>query len=92
MAGNVTHTRNIKPRTIRARNALVFKSAEVTGNGSAQNTAHGLGVVPSLVLVIPTDTAPATTGAYTAVEGTHDATNCVVTVTSGKKYRVFAWG
>lgn len=68
----------------------IFVSTEQTGNGSAQNVAHGLGGVPSFVLIVPTDTAPATTGAYTATEGTHTATNVVVTVTSGKKYKVLA--
>ena len=70
----------------------VFVSAEQTGNGSAQNIPHGLARVPSLVLVVPTDTAPATAGVYTVTEGSHDAVNCVVTVTSGKKYKVLAWG
>ena len=70
----------------------VFVSTEQTGTGSTQNVAHGLARVPSLVVIIPTDTAPATTGQYTATEGTHDATNVVVTVTSGKKFKVLAWG
>ncbi len=69
-----------------------FVSAEQTGTGSAQNIAHGLGRAPSAVVIIATDTAPATTGQYTATEGTHDATNVVVTVTSGKKYKILAWG
>ena len=67
-----------------------FVSAEQTGTGSAQNIAHGLGVVPALVMVAPTDTAPATVGVYTVTEGTHDATNVIVTCTSGKKYKVLA--
>lgn len=70
---------------------LAFQSAEQTGNGAAQNIAHGLGRVPSFVVVVPTDTAPATAGVYTMTEGSHDATNVVVTVTSGKKYIVLAW-
>lgn len=68
-----------------------FVSTEQTGNGSAQNVAHGLGIIPKKVVIVPTDTAPATTGAYTATEGTHTTTNVVVTVTSGKKYKVLAW-
>lgn len=71
--------------------AAVFVSAEITGNGSAQSTAHGLGATPAGVLIVPTDTAPATAGQYTAVEGTHTGTNVVVTVTTGKKYKIFAW-
>lgn len=73
------------------RLARVFVSAEQTGNGSAQSIPHGLGVVPSGVLIVPTDTAPTTAGDYTAVEGTHTSTNVVVTVTNGKKYKVFAF-
>jgi hypothetical protein len=68
----------------------LFVSSEQTGTGSAQNVAHGLGVVPALVFLAPTDTSPATVGVYTVTEGTHDATNVVVTVTSGKKFKVLA--
>ncbi len=71
--------------------AKVFISAEQTGNGLAQSVAHGLEAIPAGVLIVPTDTAPATTGAYTAVEGAHTTTNVVVTVTTDKKYKVFAW-
>lgn len=71
--------------------AATFVSTEQTGTGAPQNVAHGLGVIPAAVLIVPTDTAPATTGAYTAVEGVHTITNVVVTVTSGKKFKVFAW-
>jgi hypothetical protein len=69
----------------------IFVSAELTGTGGAQNVAHGLGVVPGLVFVAPTDTAPATIGVYTVTEGAHDATNVIVTVTSGKKFKVLAY-
>jgi len=68
-----------------------FISAEQTGTGGVQSIAHGLGVVPARVLVSPSDTSPATVGLFTATEGTHDATNVIVTVTSGKKYKVLAF-
>ena len=68
-----------------------FSSTEQTGTGSAQNVAHGLGLVPEAVVIWPTDLAPATTGAYTVTEGTHTTTNVVVTVTTGKKFKVFAF-
>lgn len=68
-----------------------FKSTEQTGTGSAQNVAHGFGVVPSLVIFYPSDTSPATIGVYTLTEGTHTSTNVVVTVTTGKKFFVVAW-
>jgi hypothetical protein len=71
--------------------AKTFVSTEQTGNGSAQSIAHGLGAVPSAILVIPTDLTAVTVGQYSAVEGTHTSTNVVVTVTSGKKYKVLAW-
>ncbi len=70
----------------------VFISTEQTGTGSSQNIAHGLARAPSVVFIAPTDLTPATVGSYSVVEGTHDATNIVVTVTSGKKFKVLAWG
>lgn len=60
-------------------------SNEVTGNGAAQNFAHGFGVVPALVVAIPSDL---TGGAYTVVYGVHTSTNAITTVTTGEKYRV----
>lgn len=65
-----------------------FKSTEQTGNGSSQSIAHGLGVVPALVLVIPSNL---TGGAYAVTEGTHTSTNVLVTVTTGEKYLVVAY-
>ena len=62
-------------------------SAEVTGTGSSQNTAHGLGATPTIVVAIPSNL---TGGPYVVTYGTHDATNAVCTVTSGEKYRVLA--
>ncbi len=68
-----------------------FVSTEQTGNGSAQNVAHGLGVVPSKVLITITELpdAAAETG-FDIAEGAHDATNVVVTVTNTVKYKVLA--
>jgi len=68
----------------------LFISAEQTGTGSSQNVAHGLGVTPWKVFVAPTDLTPATVGSYAITEGAHDSTNVVVTVTSGKKFKVMA--
>lgn len=65
-----------------------FKSTEQTGNGSQQSIAHGLGVTPSVVMIIPSNL---TGGAYVVTEGTHTSTNVVVTVTSGEKYLVVAY-
>ena len=66
----------------------LFVSTEQTGTGSAQNIAHGLGRAPSLVLFGFTGGTVVTS----VVEGTHDATNVVITVTSGAKYKILAWG
>lgn len=72
--------------------ARVFISAETTGTGSSQNVAHGLGVAPAGVLIVPTE-HPGTpdTGAFDIAEGSHDATNVVVTVTANVKFKAFAW-
>lgn len=88
---NITSWKRLGRRVVRWRSAATFVSTEQTATGSAQNVAHGLGLVPSAVLIVPTDLTPATVGQYSAVEGTHDATNVVVTVTTGKKFKVFAW-
>lgn len=66
----------------------VFFSTEQTGNGSAQNVAHGLGAVPAGVLVVPSDCP---NSAWALAQGTHDATNVVVTATNQLKYYVMAW-
>jgi len=69
----------------------MFVSAELTGTGAAQNVAHGLGVVPTAVFVAPTNLSAATIGDYTVTEGAHTSTNVIVTVTTGKKFKVQAW-
>lgn len=69
----------------------VFVSTEQTGTGASQNIAHGLGAVPRMIIVTPTDLTPATVGSYSVVEGAHTSTNVVVTVTSGKKFKVLAF-
>lgn len=68
--------------------AKVFVSAEVTGNGTAQSTAHGLAAVPAAVLVAIT---LALAGECSVSEGTHTSTNVIVTATTGAKYKIFAW-
>ena len=68
--------------------ALVFVSTEQTGTGSSQNVAHGLAAVPAAVLIAVTESDG---NAFDVAEGAHDGTNVVVTVTSGVKFKVFAW-
>jgi hypothetical protein len=65
-----------------------FKSTEQTGTGSSQSIAHGLGVVPSVVMI---QASNLTGGPYVVVEGTHTTTNVLVTVTTGEKYIVVAY-
>ena len=66
----------------------VFKSNAVTGTGSEQDVPHGLGATPSLVFAVASDL---TGGPYTVTYGTHDATNCKVTATTGEKFVVVAF-
>ena len=66
----------------------VFISTEQTGTGSSQNIAHGLARAPSVVAFLFTGGTVVTS----VVEGTHDATNVVITVTSGAKFKILAWG
>jgi len=68
-----------------------FVSAETTGTGSAQNVAHPFGTAPSKVVVMPTELAADLAAGYDAAQGTHTATNIVLTVTSGAKFVVVAW-
>jgi hypothetical protein len=63
-----------------------FLSSEQTGNGSAQSVAHGLKHTPQVVKIIVTDESASD---FAITEGTHTATNVVVTVTSGVKYKVY---
>ncbi len=64
-----------------------FKSTEQTGTGAEQDIAHGLGAVPTLVIVVPTKVNAA---GDTFTEGTHTATNVKVTAAAGAKYKVYA--
>ena len=68
----------------------IFVSDEQTATGEAQTIAHGLGAVPSKVLVAITGDARAAWGTITITQGTHTATNVIVTVTADIKYQVIA--
>ena len=67
----------------------IFVSAEVTGTGSSQSTAHGLGTAPTAVIIALTEFTSAQS--VDVAEGTHTTTNVVVTVTSGVKYKILAY-
>lgn len=70
-----------------------FQSAVIVATGSAQNVAHGLGVVPSLVLIAPYDNTASGSTPFTfqIAEGTHTITNVVLTATAGLKFKVIAF-
>ena len=91
LASDAVTTVKITDANVTFAKAKAFASAVQTGDGTAQSIAHGLGATPTAVLIVPTSTAPATVGDYTATEGAHTSTDVVVTVTSGKKYKVMAW-
>lgn len=91
LATDAVTTAKILDGAVTFAKQATFVSTEQTGTGAPQNIAHGLGVVPAHVVVTPTDLAPATTGDYTVVEGVHDATNVIVTVTLSKKFKVVAY-
>lgn len=67
--------------------AAMFLSDEVTGDGTEQDTAHGLGAAPTVCFAFFTELDG---NAADIASGTHDATNAKFTVTTGQKYRVFA--
>jgi len=80
----------IKDATILAADIKLFLSAEQTGTGASQSVPHGLGTTPSKVLVFVTGDARGAWAVFSIVEGAHDATNVVVTVTASIKFRVLA--
>jgi hypothetical protein len=80
---------DVADSSIRAGKLDYFLSGEITGTAGALQTAHGLGRVPALVLVIPTeDTGVA--GTLSIVEGSHDATDVIVTAPATLKFKIFA--
>ena len=79
---------DIKDATIVAADINVFVSAELTGTGSAQTFNHGLGATPTKTVVGVINFGASV--AVDIVEGTHTSTDCVVTCTSGVKYKIWA--
>lgn len=90
LAAGAVGTAALAAGAVTKAKAALFVSTEQTGTGAPQNVAHGLSAVPAFVFVAPTDLAPATVGDYTVAEGAHNATNVILTVTSGKKFKVIA--
>jgi hypothetical protein len=79
---------DIKDATIVSADIKIFVSTEQTGSGSEQSVAHGLGATPTKVIVAVTEFGGST--AVDVAEGTHDGTNCKVTISSGVKYKIWA--
>lgn len=67
-----------------------FQSAVRTATGSSESIAHGLGVVPSLVLAAVQDTNGVALP-FVITEGVHTITNILITVTASLKYKVIAF-
>lgn len=63
----------------------VFVSTTQTGTGAQQSIAHGLGVTPTVVVVMHLSSDP------WDVQGTHTSTNVLITVSSDASYKVVAW-
>jgi len=74
--------------TVVADDIDMFVSAVLTGTGSAQTFNHGLSGVPSITFLSVINFGANV--AVDVVEGTHTATDCVVTATSGVKYQILA--
>lgn len=87
-----TGTVELAPQASYASETLggVFASAEVTGSGSLQSTAHGLGRIPSVAFAVVSDNS-GTGVRWTVVPGTHTTTNAIFNVTSSVKYYIIAW-
>lgn len=83
--GSVT-TAKLAAKAVTAAKLGIFVSAEQTADGTAQSVAHGLGVEPSLVLVI-FSSIPDGGASYTFTKG---STNVNVTATTASKYFVVA--
>lgn len=90
LSGDVTMTNagvtTIGANKVTAAKVKLFYSASVTGTGSPQNIAHGLGVVPTVVITPFTGT----TALQAITYGTHTTTNIVLTCTLGATFAVFA--
>lgn len=69
--------------------AGIYASAERTGTGSQETIAHGLGSAPSHVFAVLTEFLSSANVDVT--EGAHTATNILITVTTGVKYKLLAY-
>lgn len=67
-----------------------FVSAQQTGTGAPQSIAHGLGKVPTKIVIVPENTGSYGV-AWTITEGAHTTVNLIITATTGLPYKVIAW-
>ena len=74
--------------TVVADDIDMFVSAVLTGTGSAQTFNHGLGATPTKTIIGVINFGASV--AVDIVEGTHTSTDCIVTCTSGVKYKILA--
>lgn len=88
IADDAVTTDKIADDAVTADKIDLVVSAELTGTGSEQDFAHGLGAAPTVVLAILTEFADSL--AVDIAYGTHDATNVKVTVASGAKFKILA--
>lgn len=79
----------LKDGTINASALISFESTVQTGTGANLNIAHGKSKAPLMVWWALSDTN-AIALPYVFTPGTHDATNIVMNVTTGVKFKVFA--
>jgi len=70
----------------------LFLSGNITGTGSAVNTAHGFAAVPTITVAIPVrghnGAGAAGTNMPEITAGTHTSTNAIFTAEAGAQYRV----
>lgn len=72
----------------------VFASGERIGTGTMEKISHNLGSIPAIVLVIPlsghNDKGASGALAASVSEGHHSASNVLVNVSKGAKYKLVA--
>ena len=88
LADEAVTTDKIDDAAVDTSKLNIFASTEQTGDGTEQDIAHGLGVVPSTVLVIPSLNKDGADCSF--AQGTHGTANVKVTATTGAKYYVIA--
>lgn len=76
---------------IDAKQDSAWVSGELTGTGSEETISHTLGRTPTAVFVSPTDTTAASGTGFVITEGVHDASNIMLSVTAGVKFKIMTF-